>query len=343
MTLETTPVTVDTRSGETLEIRPAKTTGEMQKFYQWSHHVGFIPAANEYRIYCDSPHNWPLIGLVNNVPVSCLLVHIYDNHTAFFGPYIVANAQDRRKGYGKPLWHYALDRLKGYNVGCFASKILQPSYEKFGFQTFYSFEIRQGEFPAQLRDQAARHHHPQRYEIRTWVGKAGTQELAQGQQPPQPMASQCHLPSLAHYDYIFTGLKRPELISQWGHTMQPHALVLCDVATDGHPVVAMGAIYRTSATNGYRLGPWYANDKAAAKALALELMTRVVTEEIKDDRGQPFVFDTTVSLSNLRAVQLMDEFGWHKVVDHLGGMWTQDMPEGMLEKDIYGCLGAMSG
>ncbi|THB67892.1 MAG: GNAT family N-acetyltransferase [Desulfovibrio sp.] len=179
-----------------------------------------------------------LVGVLDGKPIGCISAISYENTFGFIGFYIVAKEM-RGKGYGMPLWHAAMDKLKGHVIGLDGVVEQQGNYTKSGFVFQYSnirFEHRTGD------------------NSRTKEKPAITRPL-----------SDADTPVIAAYEHDLFPAARNAFLEKW--LVQPGALALA--AIDRFALAGYGVIRPCRA--GWKIGPLAADSPEIAEDLFLEL------------------------------------------------------------------------
>lgn len=113
-------------------IRPMK-LDELETVMGWAHKEGWNPGKYDYKAYYSQDTSGFLVLCLNEKPIGSVSVVKYSEHHAFIGLFIVMS-EYRNKGYGKKLWNYAMELIKGYANTSLYSVLQQVNrYQKKGF------------------------------------------------------------------------------------------------------------------------------------------------------------------------------------------------------------------
>jgi ribosomal protein S18 acetylase RimI-like enzyme len=97
---------------------------------------GWNPGLCDAHVFYKSDPKGFFIGLLDDNPIGCISAVSYAGKFGFIGLYIVA-PQYRGRGYGIQLWHHAVGRLQGHNIGLDGVVERQPQYAQSGFRLAY--------------------------------------------------------------------------------------------------------------------------------------------------------------------------------------------------------------
>ena len=184
-----------------------------------------------------------LIGHLDGEPIGCIAAVSYPGHFGFIGLYIVVPAQ-RGRGYGIQLWHAAMQRLAGHNIGLDGVLAQQANYRRSGFNLAYSNV---------------------RYE------RSG--RLEAGPAPEIVDARDVVLPLLLDYDSRHFPARRLSFVSEW--IAQPDSAALAFVA---HGELRGYGVIRRCA-RGWKIGPLFADAAGIAEQLYVALCTYANDDE----------------------------------------------------------------
>ncbi|KAJ1970158.1 hypothetical protein IWQ62_000127 [Dispira parvispora] len=305
--------TTTTTKGDILTIRDACTPEEHDIFLQWSDACQWDPCPSDYAIYGQIPTNRMLLGFVQGRIVACLAVHVFENRVVFFGPYIVLNPMDRGKGYGHCMLQYMLDQFPDYDIGCDTELDRIEYYHRYGMETYYTVYCVRGDLPTPLMSQAARH--LSEYQLVS--------------------ATEISLDFIVNMDYEVTGFRRTDFCQKKFHDPSQSAFALC--SADQKEILGLACIAPTISPGLYLISPLYAKSPRVARALALELMQRVVDQHnVTSDMNTYLNFTLYCQETNPDALDLfLNVFGW-KSVGVYKRLWKGGIPTAQYPQRLYG-------
>ena len=97
---------------------------------------GWNPGLHDPQAFYDTDPDGFLVGLLDGKPIGCISAVSYAGIFGFIGLYIVL-PEFRGQGYGIQLWHAAVKRLQGHNIGLDGVVERQPQYRQSGFKLAY--------------------------------------------------------------------------------------------------------------------------------------------------------------------------------------------------------------
>jgi GNAT superfamily N-acetyltransferase len=214
--------------------------------------------------YAADPEGF-LIGLLDGEPISCISAVRFSDDYGFIGFYIVKPGY-RGHGYGYRIWQAGMDRLAECNIGLDGVVAQVDNYRKSGFSYMYA---------------------NQRY---------GASASHSGSDDPRmvPLADVPFEQVLA-YDTPLVPAPRADFLRSWVSSPRV-GLAL----RDGDALLGYGVV--RECREGYKVGPLFAQDKAAADALLQALMRRV-------PEGSTVYVDVPGEAENPAATELVREHG----------------------------------
>jgi hypothetical protein len=255
-------LTVRSTFTEGLRIRTMR-PDEISIAVNWAAAEGWNPGLADDVCFAVADPEGFFIGEVDGVPAATVSCVNYGADFAFLGFYIVREDL-RGRGYGLRIWKAAIAHAGPRVIGLDGVVTQQNNYRKSGFELAYA-NIRYGGMVAGSN-----------------ANKAGVVAL-----------SEIPLATVAAYDATVFPAARPAFLHAWigspGHVGR--ALV-----RDGQ-LVGWGVI--RTCRNGRKIGPLFADDRAAAKAILSALLA--------DAGGGEFFLD--VPSINSDAVALAQELG----------------------------------
>lgn len=113
-------------------IRPMKLQ-ELELAMGWADKEGWNPGKYDHNAYYAQDSSGFLVLTLDDKPIASISVVKYSQQFAFIGLFIVI-PEYRKMGYGRKLWDYAMDLIKGYaNAGLYAVPQQVSRYQKSGF------------------------------------------------------------------------------------------------------------------------------------------------------------------------------------------------------------------
>jgi hypothetical protein len=219
------------------------------------------------------------VGELEGRPISCISCVAYDASFGFLGLYIV-QSEFRGQGYGLQTWRAGMAHLGTRNVGLDGVLAQQRNYERSGF--------------------AVAHHHL-RYQ-----GEGGG---------PSPTGivrlSAVPFEEVLAYDRGCFPAPRPMFLRSW--LALPESVAL-GCLREGR-LAGFGVAHR--GVEGFKIGPLFADDRAAA-----EVLLRGLTAEMG---GGTFFLDAPDDAENPTAAQLVGRFGMRELF-RTARMYTQGRP-----------------
>ncbi|KAJ1970159.1 hypothetical protein IWQ62_000128 [Dispira parvispora] len=304
---------------ELLVIRDAHSLDERMIPFEWSAIMQWDPCVYEHAMHGKMPTNRILLGVVNGRIVSCLVVHVFENQTGFFGPLIVLNPNDRGKGYGHGLMQYMLHAYRGYVLGCNGAVEKVKYYQQYGMQAHHTVQRWRGTFPSSCAHLAARHQ-PQ-YHVMQDNDRA--------------------LSVMIQMDYEATGVRRCQFWKSWLAQKERITLVMNSGEQDNEQrPAAVGCLTPVGQTGVYRLAPVFAVDRASAIALGLELMQRVMdVDPMSESSTADLKFDIACESENPDAEEICrDLFQWGAGIQGVK-LWKGGKPIAQHPNRMYGVAG----
>ena len=97
---------------------------------------GWNPGLHDAECFFSADPGGFLIGELDGEALACISAVSYAGRYGFIGLYIVRR-EFRGRGFGMRLWHSALDRLAGHNIGLDGVVAQQSNYGRFNFRLAY--------------------------------------------------------------------------------------------------------------------------------------------------------------------------------------------------------------
>jgi ribosomal protein S18 acetylase RimI-like enzyme len=267
------------RSADPNFIVRAMRPEEVEMIRTWATAEGWNPGLHDGPCFFATDPRGFFVGELDGQPVSCISCVAYDGSFGFLGQYIV-KPEFRGQGYGVQTWRAGMAHLGTRNVGLDGVLAQQSNYERSGF--------------------AFAHHH-----IR-YQGEGGGQSLA----------GVVRLSAVPFEDVLAYGrgcfpAPRPTFLRAW--LALPESVAL-GCLREGR-LVGFGVTHRS--VDGFKIGPLFADDLAAA-----EVLLRGLTVETG---GRSFSLDAPDDTENPAAGQLVGCFGMREVF-RTARMYTQGRP-----------------
>jgi GNAT superfamily N-acetyltransferase len=256
----------------------------------WAAQEGWNPGLTDAEpFYAADPEGF-LIGRVEGEPVGCVSAIAYGPTFGFLGLYIV-KPEWRGRGHGMALWRHAMERLEPRNVGLDGVVAQQDNYRKSGF-AFAHRNVRHGGERVRTED----------------PDPAAGRIVSLGSVPME---------TVERYDRALFPVPRRTFLDRWIAQKGTRALGLL---RDGE-LAGYGCLRPCMA--GFKVGPLFAEDEAAAEALFRGLVAGL-DEAIFLDTPEP----------NPAAIKLAGRHGL-KPVFETARMYTRTPPRIDLKR-IYG-------
>ncbi len=227
-------------------VRKAKPE-EYHLLLSWYQNESWNPGLSDIRTCISTPGSNIFVGTIDDQPVSSLSAFIYHKNFAFIGYYLVERPELRNKGYGMRLWQHVFVTLEKAGIqamGLDAVPEQIDNYQRSGFSKAYLH---------------------QRYLYLVNGNEACDPNVIRRQPPPEQVIS---------FDAQFVQEPRSDFIRAWLDADDSrHHVHMIDVAGK---LCGYAAIRK--ATQGYRIGPLYAQDEKSA-----ELIFKSLCKELPPD------------------------------------------------------------
>lgn len=256
---------------------------EMKLLLDGAAEEGWNPGVHDGECFHAADPEGFLIGERTGTPISSISVVTYPENFAFLGFYIV-RPEFRGRGYGLKTWRAGMRRLAGFNVGLDGVVGQQRNYTKSGFVLAWRNIRYAGSAPGR---------------------RPGA--VASGRVVPM---SAITFADLQAYDRRHFPAPRPTFLHLW--ITRPGTTALAFVR-DGR-LAGYGVI--RPCRNGFKIGPLFADDEAAADALFEALAAKAGTASLSIDVPEP----------NLAAIRLAEHHGLRPVFETVR-MYTGPAPD----------------
>src|SRR5262245_36538150 len=219
-------------------IRPL-TLAEVETLVGWAAGEGWNPGLHDAAAFHAADPDGFLGAFVDGEMVAGISAVAYGAEFGFIGLYI-CRPEMRGKGYGKAVWDAGMARLGSRTVGLDGVPVQQANYRSMGFVPVYRafrFSGRLGGLPEPAPGTAC-----------TGI---------------QPVTADL-LDAIAAFDRAFFPAPRDAFLQRW--LAPPHVALVC---TDNGTVHGYGVA--RACRQGFKIGPLFALDRAAAEALLAAL------------------------------------------------------------------------
>jgi GNAT superfamily N-acetyltransferase len=264
---------------------------EMKLILDWAAHEGWNPGVHDGECFHAADPGGFLLGERTGTPISSISVVTYPENFAFLGFYIV-RPDFRGRGYGLKTWRAGLRRLSGFNVGLDGVVGQQRNYTKSGFILAWRNIRYAGAAP----------------------GRRPT-AVAHGQVVPLTAVTFADLQAYVRRHFP---APRPTFLHLWisrpGTTARA---LLRDGRLAGYGVIR-------PCRSGFKIGPLFADDEAAADVLFEALAAKAGTAPLSIDVPEP----------NLAAIRLPERHGLKPIFETVR-MYTGPSPDIAL-RDVFG-------
>jgi len=251
---------------------------EVDLIRTWATAEGWNPGLHDGPGFFATDPGGFFVGELDGEPVSCISCVAYDESFGFLGQYIV-KPEYRGRGYGIHTWRAGMGHLGTRNVGLDGVLAQQRNYEQSGF-TFAHQHIR-------------------------YLGEGGGQ-AATG----LVRLSAVPFADVVAYDRLCFPAPRPAFLRGW--FVLPESVALGCIR-EGR-LAGFGVARRS--VEGFKIGPLFADDLAAAELLLRGLMS---------ETGGRFNIDVPANSENSAAGELVRSFGM-KELFRTARMYTQGRP-----------------
>lgn len=271
------------------------TEREVSLAVDWAAEEGWNPGLHDAQCFWVADQQGFFVGNREGQPVGCISAVKYGSDHGFIGFYIV-RPEWRRHGYGLQLWQAAMEQMAGRVVGLDGVLAQQENYRRSGFKLAYRNIRYSGIF------------------------SGVTPGRVTGSEPDLSIVpvSRVNWGELAVYDSSLFFTARPAFLSSWLTQQAATALaVTADERFMGYGVIRQ-------CRSGFKIGPLFAEDAAAAEKLLLSLAAYAKGEEVFLD----------VPEVNAAAVALAAKYNMAKVFE-TARMYNGPAPMMALEK-IFG-------
>ena len=265
------------------------TLEELELLLSWAKREGWNPGLADTQLFYAVDPSGFFISLLDDKPIAGIsLVKLNDDH-AFLGLYLCEPAY-RGKGYGIQTWNAALKTIGTRSIGLDGVVEQQSNYSREQF----TYSHRNVRFAGQL---------------------SSVNLDTPSDAPAVVIANESHIEALSSYDAAIGGFTRQAFFSAWLRSCTARQTYL---AVNGDKVV--GAIGARQCIEGYKIGPWLADDQHIAESLLLHAC--------KQFGYEPFMVD--IPEPNYAAIEIMKRYSLPSVFE-TARMYRGDRPEIELE------------
>ncbi|MBE9142462.1 GNAT family N-acetyltransferase [Planktothrix mougeotii] len=209
------------------------TPDDLKLALSWAASEGWNPGIDDVDNFYSADPGEFLIGELNGQPISCISVVRYHSNFNFIGLYIV-KPEYRQQGYGLKTWQEAFKLIPGQNAALDAVLEQVKTYQKFGFKPFHSHLRYQGIISGTMANDLV--------DLKT-----------------------INFAQLCNYDRQYFPGDRLNFLEKWIN--QPHGQGYGILNQEN--LVGYGVIRK--ATDGFRIGPLFAENEEIAEKLFLAL------------------------------------------------------------------------
>jgi GNAT superfamily N-acetyltransferase len=253
---------------------------EVDLIISWANSEGWNPGIHDAETFHTTDSNGFFVGIFEGKPVASISAVAYGASFGFLGFYMV-KPPFRGRGLGTEIWNAGMKYLKARNIGLDGVLEQKKLYERKGFRSCYKSVRHQG------------------------VG-IGLESRAEGIK----YISQVPMEDLLAYDDHHFPVPRHEFTKSW--IRQPGGIAFG--AMNGGDLEGYGVLRKCS--QGYKIGPLFANDEKVADALFCALCGHA-------PHGAPVFLDTPEP--NSAALRLAKRHHMHPVFETVR-MYTKEDP-----------------
>ncbi|WP_308797237.1 GNAT family N-acetyltransferase [Agromyces silvae] len=239
---------------------------ELDLVVRWAADEGWNPGLLDADAFFTADPSGFFVGTLDGEVIASISVVSYDASYAFLGFYIV-RPEVRGRGYGLRLWEYALAQSHARTIGLDGVVAQIPAYERAGF--------------------ALAHRN-----VRCVTESRGAGPSAPASRPIED----ADLAAVIEYDGRVFGAPRAAFTGSWLTQAGVHSRVHVDAGS----VTGYGAI--RPATEGFRIGPLFADSPTVAEGLLSDLLG-AVPPGVEVAIDVPTVNDAAVRLVHARRMR----------------------------------------
>lgn len=261
---------------DNFRVRPM-TKNDLRIALSWAASEGWNPGTDDVDNFFIADPDGFLIGELNGKPISCISVVRYNAKFNFIGIYIV-KPEERKKGFGLRTWQEALKLISNHSAALDAVLQQVNIYQRFGFKPAHSHLRYQGIITGKILPD---------------VRNLKTTDFEQ----------------LCRYDQRYFPSYRPHFLSTWINQLHGQGYAIINNAD----LVGYGVI--REATDGFKIGPLFAESEDIAEKLFLALVTYA--------DGSPIYVD--VPNVNKSAIHLFENYQMSPIFECVR-MYTREPP-----------------
>lgn len=240
----------------------------IQLLLSWADQEGWNPGLEDAQMFHAADRTGFYIKSIEGKPVAGVSVVKQNDEHAFLGLYLCESSH-RGAGHGLQVWTAALESSGTRSVGLDGVVDQQENYKRSGFAYLH----RNIRYSGVLMDA-----NPPEAEVHHTIKKAAIDDLE----------------IISNYDASIAGLKRLAFFNAWFSTNTTRSIYY---AQRNQRVIGMVGLRQC--INGYKLGPWLADDSAIALTLLAKAAETIAGEPVMIDIPEP----------NQAAVQMMQRMG----------------------------------
>ncbi|KAK9711999.1 hypothetical protein K7432_007434, partial [Basidiobolus ranarum] len=286
---------------EELVIKSA-TQESLKIIYQWGDNEGWNPGVHDWKtMYSTNPDGY-FVGHLNDKPICCIAIFRYSHQVSYIGWYIVLK-EYRGHGYGLTMFKYAMNLLKGYNIGLDGVVAQQSNYAKFGFVRHYDNEVYDGEF------------------------LGGINSILPLQDLKFVTMEHVSVDKIAEFEYEQTGILRLKWWKAW--LEQPDLTTLALLDDKGSIVATVNS--RLTGNGSQSITHLYATDAKYADAILVKSL-KSLQSSVGDEK--PLKYHLTLNNKNPQCNSVIEKFHLKHSIS-FGRMWTNGLPTGTKNENVY--------
>ncbi len=257
-------------------VRPM-TEDDLQLALSWAEAEGWNPGIDDaHNFYLADPGGF-LIGELNGIPISCISVVRYNSNFNFIGFYIV-KPEYRKQGFGLKTWQAAFKLISNQPAALEGALPQVDNYTKSGFKSAHSHQRYQGQIKGFISSDVM--------DLKT-----------------------IDFVKICAYDHLYFPGDRSNFLAPWINQVHGQGYgILNDDKLAGYGIIR-------KATEGFRIGPLFAENSTMAEKLFLALADYAQGDNIYID----------VPNINKGAVALFESYKMKYIVECIR-MYTDNLP-----------------
>lgn len=259
-----------------IETRVA-TSDEVSLLLSWAQNEGWNPGLHDTDLFYETDQSGFFVTLLDETPVAGISVVKLNLEHAFLGLYL-CKPEHRGKGYGMQTWSTAIKSVGTRSIGLDGVVAQQSNY----LREHFVYSHRNVRFAGTLSDTQGSDKQGSDNQVsdnpRSDSIHSGSEYKVLDTTLTIVDASHVHLNALVLYDADVGGIKRDDFYRAW--------LTSCDsrqtfIALVGDHIA--GIIGIRQCVDGYKVGPWIADDQTIAQALFSKIPEHIGNETLMVD------------------------------------------------------------